>query len=90
MPTKTAIKNAIDLDKVYIVAMLLDKNGVVVNAGKAKVAAYDPTGVENVKNNAEATVVARYTVDGVRVSAPVKGLNIVKMSDGTTRKVMVK
>ena len=89
MPTKTALLNALDYDKVYIVAMVLDKNGVVVNANKTKVAA-NTTGVENVKNNAEATVVARYTTDGVRVAAPVKGLNILKMSDGTTRKVMVK
>ena len=89
MPVKTALKNALNYDQVYIVAMVLDKNGVVVNANKTKVATYS-TGVENVKNNAEAIVVARYTADGVRVAAPVKGLNILKMSDGTTRKVMVK
>ena len=34
--------------------------------------------------------VARYTVGGTRVSAPVKGLNIVKKADGSTVKVMVK
>ncbi|MCD7713793.1 MAG: Omp28-related outer membrane protein [Prevotella sp.] len=37
-----------------------------------------------------ATEVARYTTDGRQVSTPVKGLNIVKMSDGTNRKVLVK
>ena len=89
MPVKTAVLNAIDLDKVYIVAMVLDKNGVIVNANKSKVSKYT-TGVENVKNDAEATVVAYYTVNGVQVAAPVKGVNIVKMSDGTTRKVLVK
>lgn len=31
-----------------------------------------------------------YALDGQKLSAPRKGLNIVKMSDGTTRKVFVK
>ena len=34
--------------------------------------------------------VTRYALDGQKLSAPRKGLNIVKMSDGTTRKVFVK
>ena len=29
-----------------------------------------------------------YTLDGKQLSAPQKGLNLVKMSDGTTRKVV--
>lgn len=47
------------------------------------------TGVKGVENNSTATVVARYAVDGTQISAPVKGINILKMSDGTTRKVLV-
>lgn len=31
-----------------------------------------------------------YTIDGVRHSAPVKGINIVSMTDGTVRKILVK
>lgn len=34
--------------------------------------------------------VARYTIDGRKIAAPVKGLNLVKMSDGKTVKVIVK
>lgn len=37
-----------------------------------------------------ATEVARYTMDGRQTSAPVKGVNIVKMSNGQTVKVIVK
>lgn len=37
-----------------------------------------------------ATETARYTADGVRVDAPVKGVNIVRYSDGTVRKVIVR
>lgn len=47
------------------------------------------TGISGVENNGGATVVARYSLDGTRISAPVKGINILKMSDGTTRKVVV-
>ena len=43
------------------------------------------------KNNmVEVYEVARFTLDGKRISAPQKGINIVRMSDGTTRKVVVK
>ncbi len=48
-----------------------------------------PTAIETV-NNDDATEVARYTVDGRAISAPQAGVNIVKMSDGTVKKVLVK
>lgn len=44
------------------------------------------TAINGVTNNANATVVARYTADGTRLSAPQKGLNIVKLSNGKTVK----
>lgn len=88
MPTSTKIKSAIKHDKVYVVAMVLDKKGAIINAAKSLVT--NSTGIENVNNSTEATVVARYNVNGVQIAAPVKGINIVKMSDGTTRKVLVK
>lgn len=43
------------------------------------------TGINGI-SNADATVVARYTADGTRLSAPQKGLNIVKLSNGKTVK----
>ena len=49
----------------------------------------EATGINNTTAAENATVVARYTADGTQVSAPVKGINILKMSDGTTRKVFV-
>lgn len=48
------------------------------------------TGVTELQNNADIKVVARYTADGQLVPAPVKGLNILKMSNGRTMKVIVK
>ena len=89
MPTKTVLKKVLKHDQVYVVALLLDKKtGAIVNAGRARVTG--STGIEDVTTGTEATVVARYNVNGVQIAAPVKGINIVKMSDGTTRKVLVK
>lgn len=89
MPTKVALKKALKLDQIYVVALLLDKKtGAIVNAGRARVTG--STGIEDVTTGSKATVVARYNVNGVQIAAPVKGINIVKMSDGTTRKVLVK
>ena len=39
----------------------------------------------NVENKKETV---RYTIGGIRTSSPQKGLNIVRMSDGTTKKVL--
>lgn len=43
------------------------------------------TGINGI-STADATVVARYAADGTRLSAPQKGLNIVKLSNGKTVK----
>ena len=46
--------------------------------------------VKSIETDAKAEETERYNVSGQRISSPQKGLNIVKMSDGTTRKVMCK
>lgn len=51
----------------------------------------ETTGIKVINGtDSNATIVARFAADGTQISAPVKGVNILKMSDGTTRKVMVK
>lgn len=52
----------------------------------------DVTGVESVTaaGQAEPAVPRRYGVDGVRIDKPRPGINIIRYSDGTTRKVYVK
>ena len=42
------------------------------------------------ENNGELREVARYTVDGRKISVPQRGLNIVKLSDGSTIKILIK
>ena len=48
------------------------------------------TSISEVETSSDAVVVARYSVDGRQIAAPQAGVNIVKMSDGTVRKVVVK
>ena len=50
---------------------------------------YDVTGIDNVKTSTAAKEVSRYSVNGQRLSAPTKGLNSVKYSDGSVKKVAV-
>lgn len=50
----------------------------------------ESTGITEQLKNSDAKVVARYSADGQLVSAPVKGLNILKMSNGKIVKVVVK
>lgn len=49
----------------------------------------DGTGIEGVTNDSTVTEVSRYDANGNRLAAPAKGLNIVRYSDGTVKKVMV-
>lgn len=46
------------------------------------------TDIEGVDSSAAVTPVAIYTISGVKVDAMQKGLNIVKFSDGSTKKIL--
>ena len=50
---------------------------------------YNPTGIDKVTTSTDAKELSRYSVNGQRLSAPAKGLNIVKYSDGSVKKVAV-
>lgn len=47
-----------------------------------------PTGIETIKPTDNAQATAIYDVNGVRQNSLTKGINIVKMSDGTTKKII--
>lgn len=47
------------------------------------------TGIGSVTNDSTVTEVARYDANGNLLAAPAKGLNIVRYSDGTVKKIMV-
>ena len=48
-----------------------------------------PTGIQSINNNV-ITCKRYYSLDGKQTTTPQRGLNIIKMSDGTTKKVIMK
>lgn len=48
------------------------------------------SGIETTSARNTATAAMRYTLDGRKMASPRPGINIVRMSDGTVRKVLVK
>ena len=54
-----------------------------------KIVEFDATGIDKVTTSNDAKELSRYSVNGQRLSAPSKGLNIVKYSDGSVKKVVV-
>ena len=50
---------------------------------------YDVTGIDNVTTSSDVKEISRYSVNGQRLDVPTKGLNIVKYSDGSVKKVVV-
>ena len=50
---------------------------------------YDVTGIDNVTTSSDVKEISRYSVNGQRLKVPTKGLNIVKYSDGSVKKVVV-
>ena len=54
-----------------------------------KIVEFDASGIDKVTTSTDVKEVSRYSVNGKRLSAPAKGLNIVKYSDGSVKKVAV-
>ena len=54
-----------------------------------KIVEFDASGIDKVTTSTNAKEVSRYSANGQRLSAPAKGLNIVKYSDGSVKKVAV-
>ena len=81
-------RQGIPANRAYLVG-----NGNTPTDTEAKIAIGwgDATGVDNVETAGEAaTVTAVYGIAGERRARMERGVNIVRMSDGTTRKVIVK
>lgn len=62
----------------------------VDNTNMVAVGESDLTDISNVINWNEVKEVGRYTIDGQKLNAPTKGINLVKLSNGQTIKVIVK
>ena len=51
---------------------------------------FEATGIDKTTTSTDVEEVVRYSVNGQRLSAPTKGLNIVKYSDGSVKKVALR
>jgi len=87
-------KESLVQDKKYIrvVAALIDtETGHVINAAKIGISPLETSGISNLDaTNPLKVSLAYYSIDGKRLTAPQRGLNIVKTSDGKTFKVIKK
>ena len=71
-----------------VVVMVIDNTTHnVVNGAHCPIKPYNTTGIATPKAKAERVEVARFNLNGQRLSAPERGINIVKYSDGTVEKV---
>lgn len=78
-----------DKTKMEVIALVIDpKTGEVLNANKCNVAADEATGVTTIHSDATIAPTHYFSIDGKQLSAPQKGLNIVRMSDGKTVKMV--
>ena len=91
MPTKATLRNACKKGTIYVVALLIDDKGRIANAAKSQVLTEEEqSAILTVDSQRKANVVASYSLDGKTLKAPQRGINIVKMDDGSVRKVFVK
>ncbi len=82
-------KNKEHLD--IIVLLLNNTTGEIVNANISRVKLNATTGIQQVANaNENVKEVARYDAWGRYISAPIKGLNLIKYSNGNVEKVWIK
>lgn len=54
-----------------------------------KIVEFDAAGIDKVTTSTDVEEVSRYYLNGQRLVGPTKGLNIVKYSDGSVKKVAV-
>lgn len=79
--TATASYNTYSADKTTL-QNIIDEIKTYLNS--------TPTGIDKINANSSAKTEAIFSVNGVRNAQLNKGLNIVKMSDGSIKKIMVK
>ena len=91
LPTKTVLKNALKKNNVYVAVLLINEDGTIANAVKVKVEGFDKdaNGIHTV-STAKTAAAQRYALDGRQLNAAQHGLNIIRMADGSVKKVMIK
>lgn len=79
-----------DKSKLKVATLLLNSDtGEFINAALTTIHAYDPTGIED-NYISSPQIIDRFGVDGQKRSSLHRGINIIRMSDGTTKKIFKK
>ena len=81
-----------DINNCNVICMMIDANtGRVLNNATAKIINSGNDGIEGISTDgADVVETARYNAAGQLISGPQKGINIIKYSNGTIQKVLVK
>ncbi len=78
-----------DKTRLKAIALLIDRtNGIILNAAQTTIAE-DATGIGAVSSKDEVPA-AIYSLDGRKLPSAEKGINIIRMTDGTVKKILVK
>ena len=81
--------NAVKKGKAYVVALVIDDDGTIANAAKCEVQK-PGDGIESIADGSSTSAAEVFSVDGRRLRSTQKGINIVRMSDGSVRKILQK
>ena len=85
--TRSAVSQ--NRENIHVVALLIDKNTKrIANAAVTSVTL--PSGIAEASADSHARPVRYYTLDGQPSNVPVKGVNIVRLADGSIQKLFLK
>lgn len=87
LPTKATLRTALKKGVVYAAALIVNADGTIANAAKAEVV--NAAGISSVQPT-DSQAVAGYSLNGTKLQTPQRGINIVRMADGSVHKVMVR
>jgi len=88
---KTISINGLNADSQYYYKITaLAESGIILSQFTGSFTTKSATGIDDVTAIEKVTVTARYDFAGRRIDAPVKGLNVIRYSDGSVRKVIVR
>jgi hypothetical protein len=78
-------------DHLSVIGLLFNVNtGLIVNAAKAKIGGDSALNIDYNNETGQPVETMRFSIGGQRLNGMVRGLNIVRMNDGSVRKVIVR
>ena len=85
----TALENLdYETEYCYVAFVKTEENETFFGEVQTFSTSTDPDGIRDIKTSEDAIEIARYDIQGRKIAKPQKGINIIRYSDGTTRKVM--